>query len=120
MSKECLSFIDNIEQILEIYKRAIFPNFPFEDQKQLHIIFNEYKDKTRNNTSILEIIETTKMALGLKKSLSEIINIYNSNLNLFWKLDTYSICYKEIRYTACHSPNRRKTDREMSRNCLKR
>jgi hypothetical protein len=55
MIKEYLSFIDNTEQILEIYKRVISPKFSFKNQKQLHIIFNEYKDKTRNNTSILEI-----------------------------------------------------------------
>ncbi|NDV56727.1 hypothetical protein [Bacteroides sp. 519] len=95
MSKEYLSFIDNTEQLLEIYKIVVSQKFSFENQKNIHKIFAECKDKTKNNTSIIEIIETTKMVSGLKKSLSEIINIYNNNQNLFEKINTYSICYQE-------------------------
>jgi hypothetical protein len=96
MSKEYLYFIDNTEQLLETFKIVVTQKFSFENQKNIHKIFAEYKDKTKNNTSIVEIIETTKMASGLKKSLSKIINIYNNNKNLFEKTDTYLICRQEI------------------------
>lgn len=93
MNKEYLSFIDNTEQILEIYKAVISNHFAFEDQKRLHILLHEYKDKSKNNTSILKIIEQIQMVSGLKKSLSEITNIYKSNFALFENTDTYSLCY---------------------------
>ncbi len=96
MSKESLTFISNTEQILDIYKTVVCHKFSFNEQKKLHIIFYEYKDKTKNNISILEIIDTTQMISGLKKSLLEIINIYKSNLNLFDKVNTYSVCYQEL------------------------
>jgi hypothetical protein len=95
MNKEYLSFIDNTEQILEIYQTVISKKYTFEDQKRLYIVFHEYKDKSKSHTSILEIIEQAQMLSGLRKSLHEIIIIYNSNSILFENTDTYSLCHQE-------------------------
>jgi hypothetical protein len=43
MNKEYLSFIDNTEQLLEIYKIVVSQKFSFKNRKNTHKIFAEYK-----------------------------------------------------------------------------